>query len=313
MALGSALASPAAPAPAASEPTASGDRSSSPGLSGIEPRTKPFFAINTPPARTSTAITTMITTSMPWAYPAGRFGNHTPQPSGCCCVLTHVNRTAKAAIVILAAGAIAPVAAQAHHQPGHTGGGGGGGNLTLAAAPNPVVSGRTLTLSGKLTGQNNAGQVINLFADPFPVDTFVAAGNPTTNTAGDYQLTLRPRINTRYQAKRGNEQSAIVTVLVRPAVSLRLSDYTPKRAQVVRFYGRVCPQHNGAIAAIQRRYSTGYRTVRRTRLKAITGSSCSSYSRSFRVYRDGRYRTVISGHPDHATGVSSSRVANAHN
>jgi hypothetical protein len=223
----------------------------------------------------------------------------------------------RAAIAVVAAAAIVPAAAQAHHQPGHTGGGGGGGggNLTLAATPNPVVAGRTLTLSGKLTGSNNSGQVVNIFADPFPFadSGFTPAGGPTTNATGDYQLTLKPTINTRYQARRGSELSPIVSVLVRPAVSLRLSDYTPKRAQVVRFYGRVCPQHDGAVVAIQRRYSTGYRTVRRATLKDIAGSTCSSYSRRFRVFRDGRYRTVISGHSDHARGTSRSRVANAHN
>lgn len=221
-------------------------------------------------------------------------------------------RTAKAVFVLIAAAALAPAAAQAHHQPGHTGGGGGGGNLTLNATPNPVVAGRTLTLSGKLTGANNSGQVVNIFADPYPFadNGFTLAGAPTTNSTGDYSLALKPTINTRYQARRGSELSGIVSVLVRPAVSLRLSDYTPRRAQVVRFFGRVCPQHDGALVAIQRRYSTGYRTVRRARLRDIAGSTCSSYSRRFRVYRDGRYRTVISGHADHARGTSRSRVAN---
>ena len=226
-----------------------------------------------------------------------------------------MNNSAKALLAVIAVGALAPAAANAGHKPGHTGGGGGTGNLTLTATPNPVVSGRTLTLSGKLTGQNNSGQVVNIFADPFPFadNGFTPAGGPTTNATGDYQLTLKPTINTRYQARRGNEASGIVNVLVRPAVSLRLSDYTPKRAQRVAFAGRVCPQHDGSRLSIQRRYSTGYRTVARTTLKDIAGSTCSSYRRVFRVYRDGRFRAVIGSHADHATGVSRSRVANAHN
>jgi hypothetical protein len=208
--------------------------------------------------------------------------------------------------------ALLPAAAPAHHQPGHQGGGGGTGNLTLAATPNPVRHGRTVTFTGKLTGSSNSGRTVNLFSDAFPYDSFAAAGSAVTNTSGDYSLTHKPTLNTRYEARVGNERSAVVTVLVRPAVSLRLSDYTPTRGQRVRFSGRVCPQHDGSSLSIQRRYRTGYRTVRRTTLKDIVGSTCSSYRRTFRVYRDGRFRAVIGAHADHATGLSRSRVANAH-
>ncbi len=61
---------------------------------------------------------------------------------------------------------------------------------------------------------------------------------------------------------------------------------------------------------IQRRSSTGrYRTVRRTRLRAAT--RCSTYRRTFRIYRDGRYR-VTSDDADHARGYSRSRLIDAH-
>ena len=103
-----------------------------------------------------------------------------------------------------------------------------------------------------------------------------------------------------------------MTVLVRPRVSLRLSDYTPKRGQRVRFSGRVCPEHDGSALLIQRRSSTGYRHRPQTTLRDIPGSTCSSYRRTFRIYRDGRYRAAIAKHGDHFTGVSASRVANAH-
>ena len=214
--------------------------------------------------------------------------------------------------VTLAALGLIPAVAQANHKPGHSPGGGGSGNLTLQASPNPVKYGRTVLLTGRLTGNNNSGVAVSIFNDPFPYDAFTAAGTATTNSSGEYQIGLKPRVNTRYQARQGGEQSAVVTVPVRPAVSLRLSDYTPEAGQRVRFSGRVCPQHDGASLSIQRRYSTGYRTIRRTTLRDIPGSTCSSYRRTFRVYRDGRFRAVIGGHSDHATGLSRSRVANAH-
>jgi hypothetical protein len=186
------------------------------------------------------------------------------------------------------------------------------GNLMLAAAPNPVKFGRSVTLSGKLTGANNSGKPVGLFADPFPYDTFHKVTSATTSATGDYSTTQKPSVNTRYKASQGGNQSAIITVLVRPAVSLRLSDSTPRRGQRVGFSGRVCPQHDGSSLSIQRRYSKGYRTIRKTTLRDIPGSTCSSYRKAFRVSRDGRFRTVIGSHADHAKGISRSRVARIH-
>ena len=45
-------------------------------------------------------------------------------------------------------------------------------------------------------------------------------------------------------------------------------------------------------------------------LRDIPSSACSSYRRVIRVGADGRYRTVIGGHADHARGVSPVRRAN---
>jgi hypothetical protein len=210
----------------------------------------------------------------------------------------------------IAIAALCPVAADAAKPPKPPGG--GSGNLTLTAQPTTIVSGKPVTLSGKLTGANNAGRSVSLRADPFPFDTFANAATATTNAQGDYSLTQHPTANTRYQARRGNDESAIVTVLVRPAVSLRLSDSTPRRGQRVRFSGQACPEHDGSKVAVQRRTAAGFRTVARATLKDIPGSTCSSYVRGLRVRRNGTYRTVLPGHADHATGVSARRRARVH-
>ena len=69
-----------------------------------------------------------------------------------------MNRSITLLAALAAAACFAP-AATADHKPGHQGGGGGGnaGNPSLRAQPNPVLAGRTLTLTGKLTGANNSG------------------------------------------------------------------------------------------------------------------------------------------------------------
>ncbi len=221
-----------------------------------------------------------------------------------------MNRTRLALALGSAALAVTPMTAEAANAPKPPKP--GGGMLTLAATPSLIKYGSAVTLSGKLTGANNNGQAVTLQADPFPFDVFKNVASATTNATGDYQATQKPTVNTRYLAKQGSNTTAPVTVLVRPRVSLRLSDYTPKRGQRVSFSGRVCPQHDGSTLLIQRRFSTGYRTVAKTRLRDIPGSTCSSYKRTLRIYRDGRFHTAIAAHADHASGVSASRVANAH-
>ena len=211
-------------------------------------------------------------------------------------------RRSTALAAALATAAILPGTAGAAPKPPTT--------LTLSAAPSPIVAGGNLTLAGKLTGDKVASQKITLRSDPFPFDTFANAGDATTNASGDFSLIQRPTVNTRYQARRGNSESSIVTVLVRPKVGLRLSDYTPAAGQRVRFFGRVCPEHDGVNVAIQRRSGGRFRTIRRANLRDIPNSACSSYGRVIRVSADGRYRTVIRGHEDHARGVSPARRAN---
>ncbi|HZI91579.1 MAG TPA: hypothetical protein VFD31_08125 [Thermoleophilaceae bacterium] len=221
-----------------------------------------------------------------------------------------MTRSIALATALLTAACFAP-GASADHKPGHQGGGGGNaGQLKLTAKPNPVLSGGTLTLTGKLTGANNSGQQVTLRSDPFPFDVFGDVGTATTDSKGDFSFVQKPTLNTRYVARSGPDEGAPVTVAVQPRVGLRLSDYSPRKRQRVRFFGRVCPQHNGSTLAIQRRFSTGYRTVRRATLRAIAGSGCSSWTRTFRVRRDSRYRAVIGAHADHIRGVSRTRLAN---
>jgi hypothetical protein len=204
-----------------------------------------------------------------------------------------------------------PTVASAHHRPDHTGGG-PTGPLTLTASPNPVVFGGTTVLSGRLSGSDRAGQAITLRSDPYPFGALVNAATATTASDGRYSFArLRPLVGTRYQARLGGILSGIVSVPVRIRVGLYANDYTPRAGSVVRFSGRACPEHDGAIVAIQRRGSDGrYRTVRRTRL--VDSSRCSVYSRRVRVSRDGRFRVVVARDGDHASGISRSRVIDVH-
>lgn len=217
-------------------------------------------------------------------------------------------------LLVVGAGAVVPVAAPAHHQPGHTGGG-GTGTLSIASSPNPVVFGRSVTLTGKLGGQNAGGKSVQLQGDSFPYEgNFQNLGSATTNAQGVWTIKHSPTVNTRYRARQGQTVSVVLTQRVRIRVSRRVSDSTPAAGSLVRFRGRACPQHDGATVKIQRRTSTGkWRMRRKTTLKDIPGSTCSRYSRRVQVNSDGTYRVVVvSPDADHSGGISRRKRINVH-
>jgi hypothetical protein len=182
----------------------------------------------------------------------------------------------------------------------------------LTATPNPVVFGRRTILAGQLKGKNNSGRAVTLQGAPHPFTSFNNnVATTTTDSAGKFSFARRPGLHTQYRVNIGGLLSPTVTVLVRQRVSLFLSDRTPRSGQRVRFSGRSCPTHDGAVVSIQKRTSTGsWRTVRRTRLREA--SRCSVYSRRLRVFHDGTFRSVVARDADHARGFSRLRSADAH-
>ena len=184
--------------------------------------------------------------------------------------------------------------------------------LTMSASATSVRFGDTVTLSGKLAGGKFDAKKVTVRQDPFPIDGFATAGDATTNATGDWSLALKPAANTRYQARSGKADSPAVDVMVRPAISLKLGDRTPRRGQRVRFSGTLCPEHDGVAIALQRRTAKGWRTVARPVLADVAGATCSSYARSLRVRRNSAYRTRFRGDADHVVGTSRVRRATVH-
>ena len=217
-----------------------------------------------------------------------------------------MNRHSKLATLALALTAVVPAAAVAQKLDP---------KLSLSANPTTIVFGKATALSGKLTGPKPDGKSVQVQADPYPFEgNFGNVGTATTNAQGAYTLAHSPAQNTRYRAKQGNTLSPTATVLVRIRTSLRLSDATPKKGSIVRFYGRACPEHDGATVKIQRRTKTGgWRTVRSTTLRDIVGNTCSKYSKRVRVFSDGTYRTFVTRDANHASGISVRRKLNVHN
>jgi hypothetical protein len=192
--------------------------------------------------------------------------------------------------------------------------------VTITATPTTVTFGGTTTIAGQVTGGGNAGVQVNLQsvpAPPFVGGKFTDTGaTATSDASGNYTFTLvRPPANTNYQVVAKTKPpvtSPIVTVNVRIALSLRLSDSTPARGALVRFFGVAKPAHDGSVLRIQKRVSGGsYRTVAKTVLRKSSAGQ-STYSRRLRIRGSGTYRVRVAADTDHAAGTSRPRRITVH-
>lgn len=189
-------------------------------------------------------------------------------------------------------------------------GGGGSGSVSVSLKTGSIVFGHAATITGKVTGGKHAGVTVTLQESPFPFTSFKNVANTTTDTNGSYTFTRKPGLNTRYRvvAKTSPPStSAIAQENVKFFVSLRLSDSTVKPGARVRFSGVSRPAHTGGLVLIQRKTSTGYKTVSKTLLRASTTGQ-STYAKKVRITHSGTYRAVVPHDASHATGTSPRRA-----
>jgi hypothetical protein len=184
--------------------------------------------------------------------------------------------------------------------------------ITITASRTLLAFGKPVTFTGQVAG--SPGEQIALEQTPYPFTTpFKPVAQGTTDAATNYSFTVSPAANTRYRvtARKPAATSADISVRVRTKVGLRLSDSTPNAGQRVRFKGKVLPSHAGREVRIQRRTSSGWKTIATPTLiaaAALDGVTRSQYSKRIRIRRSGSYRTVMPSHGDHARGKSSRRA-----
>jgi len=190
--------------------------------------------------------------------------------------------------------------------------------ITLDAKPSRIVFSGVTTLSGRLSGPKAGSVGLRLWQDttrPYGDAYKPSSITATTDKNGRYSFAAKPLVNTSYRVVASTTPpvtSAARIVLVRIKVGIKLSDRTPMRGTLVRFYGSVFPAHDGRVASIQRRTRSGsFRTVVRTKLRDA-GSSRSTYSRRVRIYRDGVYRVKVAGDGDHINGFSRLKTVDVH-
>jgi hypothetical protein len=193
--------------------------------------------------------------------------------------------------------------------------------VSIHSRPNPVTFGRATAISGQVTGPKNAGAKVTLESSPFPYTApFKPTGLTTTTSAtGTYSFVTAPGVNTHYRVtvKKPSLTSSQTAVRVRVRVGFGVSTLHPRRGQLVRFSGSVVPAHNGKVALIQRRTSTGgWRTVGRATLVpgvTVLGVSTSKFSKRLRINSTGTYRVSVNPRDgDHITGTSGTHRLRTH-
>ena len=174
-------------------------------------------------------------------------------------------------------------------------------SVTIAIAPNPVVFGSSVTISGQAVGKKSTGATVTLYAKLAPTYTTVkTVGSTTTDATGRYSIKTTPSIHTIYYVTvhaAPQATSSQVPVKVGVGITLRVSTTTPAAGQRVRFFGFALPAYNGRYVLIQRRTPSGWKTLARAKLMpatsaitALGATTRSKYNVRMRIFKASAYR-----------------------
>ena len=163
--------------------------------------------------------------------------------------------------------------------------------VTLAASKPLVVYGIRVSLTGKVNPVK--GQVaVDLWARPYPETAFAKVATTTTQGDGSYAFSLPPQLRTEYRTQFADgalkAESPVVTVLVRPKVTLAVKSVSGRTAKL-RTGVVSTVSYAGKPVLVQRRNSRGgWTTVRTVRLGDFSATTFSvkvpSGTTRWRVY-----------------------------
>jgi Fibronectin type III domain len=92
--------------------------------------------------------------------------------------------------------------------------------VTLRASTATVIARHAVTLSGKVAS-GHPNESVALFAQRFGSGSFTAFATVLTDAGGSWRLVVRPPVGTTYKGVWNGSTSSVVTVSVRPGVTLR--------------------------------------------------------------------------------------------
>jgi hypothetical protein len=173
-------------------------------------------------------------------------------------------------------------------------------SVTIAASANPIVVGSSTLITGQVTGKKAAGASVDLQAEPAGSSSFSKVSTATADSTGHYSFKVSPSVNTTYRVVAKTAPSATSSNLpvdVRVKVTIRVSTTKPVAGQLVRFSGFVLPAYVGKTVLIQRKTTTGWKTMVQAKLVAATplGSIArSKYTKRIRFRKSGLYRVRFS-------------------
>ena len=190
------------------------------------------------------------------------------------------------------------------------------GQLSIAVSATKIRWGGGVAVTGALTGTSPvSGVKVTLQHDAFPYGKYTNVSSTTTDAQGHYGfLGVKPTLNTRYRTvadTKPKSTSGTPTVSVRPKVTLSISDRTPAAGTKITLSGSVWPAHDGRQILIQRRTSSGWKTLNTVTL-ADAGAERSTYTLQRTAKRDVRYRARLAAHDDHIAGLSRSKRVDVH-
>jgi hypothetical protein len=185
-----------------------------------------------------------------------------------------------------------------------------------------VLPGAPVAISGTLVnGAADAGRQVQLYERraPFP-GTWAVLQEGTAGADGSYAFSVVPVRKAYYSvvapatATAGREASPGLLVTVRRKVSIKVSDRTPRKNELVRFSGFISPSYPlgpGAVATLQRRDKSGaFTNVKAALLKAA--GDFTSYRVRVRVKRPGVYRIAVPSSTYYGSGASVAIVVRVH-
>jgi hypothetical protein len=179
--------------------------------------------------------------------------------------------------------------------------------LTINASSDPIVYGRTVTISGVAAGL--ASTPVTLFERTASQHGFAPVSEVTTNAMGEYTLPAQsPVYNTFYEvragAKASGEKSAVLYEGVKDVLTAEASPSTVQAGQAVTFKGTVAPDHTGHIVYLERQDASGsgFHVVQIASIE-----SGSTYTIAHTVYDAGTkvFRVRVPGDAESEGAVSA--------
>ena len=143
--------------------------------------------------------------------------------------------------------------------------------VKIALAHPAVVYGSSVKLSGTVSN-HQAGEFVFVMGLAYGMPAFTQVDMATTSTKGAWAYTASPAIQTSYQARWNAVTSAVVTVKVRPKITLALKSRTATRGMFsVQVEGS--RPLTGKRVLIQRLTASGPTTVKSVKLAADSSST----------------------------------------